>query len=144
MQQWSGGGFDTPIRWDYSFYAERIVSKYARIFRGQLSDSGTQSKFWIRPVSIKRTNLQKSSTGKPALESPTVMSVERSAPKWQSPRPSIKGNGSLTICGHYIEVPILLLLDNLCAAGGLGSLHYTSRLPHLPDRRKLQNLGGGL
>ena len=42
--------------WDYSFYAKRIVLKYARIFRGQLSDSGTQSKFWIRPISIKRTN----------------------------------------------------------------------------------------
>ena len=36
--------------------------------------------------SFKRTNLQKSSTGKPAFESPTVMSVERSPTKGQSPR----------------------------------------------------------
>ena len=87
MQHRSGGGFDTPIRyiWDYSFYAKRIVSKYGRIFRGQLSDSGIQSKFWIRPVSIKRTNLQKSSTGKAGTHFPTVMSVERSVTKGQSP-----------------------------------------------------------
>ena len=73
------------ITTDYSFYAVRIVSKYVRIFRGQLSDSGTQSKFWIRPVSIKRTNLQKSSTGKAGTHFPTVMSVERSVTKGQSP-----------------------------------------------------------
>ena len=42
-------------------------------------------KFWIRPVSIKRTNLQKSSTGKTADHCPTVMSVERSVTKGQSP-----------------------------------------------------------
>ena len=42
--------------------------------------------WYIRIVSIKRANLQKSSTGKPAFESPTVMSVERSATKGQSPR----------------------------------------------------------
>ena len=60
-----------------------MVSKHARIFKGQLSDSGTQSKFWIRLASIKRTNLQKSSAGKPAQESPTVMSVEHSATKGQ-------------------------------------------------------------
>ena len=72
--------------WDYSFYAQRIVSKYARIFKGQLSDSGTQSKFWFCPVSIKRTNLQKSSTRKMAVHCPTVMSVERSITKGQSSR----------------------------------------------------------
>ena len=88
--------------WDYSFYAQRIVSKYARIFRGQLSDSGTQSKFGIRPVSIKRTNLQKSSTGKPAPESLTVMSVERSATNGQSPRLARSWNqqlGAAANCG---------------------------------------------
>ena len=44
-------------------------------FRGQLSDSGTQSKFWIRPVSIKHTNLQNRPQGKPGLTSiqPTSM-----------------------------------------------------------------------
>ena len=39
------------------------------------------SKFWFRPIFIKRTNLQKSSTGKSALHSPTVLSVVRSATK---------------------------------------------------------------
>ena len=56
--------------WDHRFCALRIVSKYACVFRVHFSDSGTQSKFWIRPVSIKRTNLQKSSTGKPAQRVP--------------------------------------------------------------------------
>ena len=43
-------------------------------------------KFWVRPVSIKRTNLQKSSTEKPAFDCPTVMSMERSATKGQLPQ----------------------------------------------------------
>ena len=59
---------------------------YSCIFRGQLSDSGTQSKFWLRSVSIKGTNLQKSFTGKPAFDTLTAMSVERNATKGQSPR----------------------------------------------------------
>ena len=59
---------------------------YACIFRGQLSYSGTQSKFWLRPVSIKGTNLQKSFTGKPAFDTLTAMSVEHNATKGQSPR----------------------------------------------------------
>ena len=48
-------------------------------------DSGTQSKFWLRPVSIKGTNLQKSSTGKPAFDTLTAMSVERNATKGSPP-----------------------------------------------------------
>ena len=71
---------------NYSSYSERIASKYARILRRRLSDSGTQSKFWLRPVSIKRNNLQKSSTVTSANESPTVLPVERSATKEQSHR----------------------------------------------------------
>ena len=41
--------------------------------------------FGIRPVSIKHTNLQKCSTGKARTDFPTVMSVERSVTKGQSP-----------------------------------------------------------
>ena len=49
------------------FMLNGLYRIYACIFRGQLSDSGTQSKFWLRPVYIKGTNLQKSFTGKPAF-----------------------------------------------------------------------------
>ena len=42
-------------------------------FRSKLSDSVTQSAFWFRPVSIKRTNSQKSSSWMSAHHSPTVL-----------------------------------------------------------------------
>ena len=72
-------------------------------------DSGTQSKFWIRPVSIKRTNLQKCSTGKTADQCPTVMSVERSVTKGQSPGYHEQWCGD---CGFGITSQLLPLTLN--------------------------------
>ena len=87
MQHRSGGGFDTPGRYTgLQLLCLTDCIEICPYFGVQLSDSGTPSKFGLRPLSIKRTNLQKSSTGKPAFDCPTVMSVERSAKKGQSPR----------------------------------------------------------
>ena len=65
------------------FMLNGLYRIYACIFRGQLSDSETQNKFWLRPVSIKGTNLQKAFTGKPAFDTLTAMSVERNTTKGQ-------------------------------------------------------------
>ena len=66
----------------------------------------TQSKFWFRHVSIKRTNLQKSSTGRAGIHRPTVMSVERSVTKGQSP-------GYIYLCAVSLRFPCILCLMQL-------------------------------
>ena len=84
------------LEWRWIWHANKMYGITAFMLNGlyrnmpvfledNLSDSGIQSKFWIRPVSIKRTNLQKLSTGKAGTHFPTVMSVERSVTKGQSP-----------------------------------------------------------
>ena len=49
-----------------SFMLTGLYRNMPVFLRGQLSDSGTQSKCLLRPVSIKCTNLHKLSTGKSA------------------------------------------------------------------------------
>ena len=90
--------YATP-EWRWFWHANKIYGVTVLMLKGlyrnmpvflvENFDSGPQSKFWLLPVS-KHTNLQKSSTGKPAFESPTVMSVERIATKGQSPRLSLQ------------------------------------------------------
>ena len=83
----SGGGFDTSVKYkrlQFLFRMEGI--KICPHFLGQLSYSGTQNEFWLRPVFIKHTNLQKSSTGNLAHHSLTVLLVEHRATKGQSHR----------------------------------------------------------
>ena len=85
----------TPV-WRWIWHASKIYGIIAFILNGLhrnmpvfLEDnffySGSQSKFWLRHISIKRTNLQKSSTGKsltPRLSCQWSVAQQRDSRPW--------------------------------------------------------------
>ena len=84
---------------------------YARISQDSFLILEHKVSFGFVPYSIKRTNLQKSSTGKSAHDSPTVLSAKHSATKWQSHRLSPFGAIPLNVDAKLVCKYIFFFIE---------------------------------